>query len=138
MHKKLIDTWEIKAARACATLLPIISERLMMYVEEKDDSAKIWKILLNQFHFTNDMILIQALKHIIILYIIDDDDMKAYIRDFIAGKCRIKKYRMILINIIYYTFFLLSILMIYQMIITAIESQTKVIFKVTQNCLLKK
>jgi len=40
-HKKLIDAWEIKAARVYATLLPIISERLMTYVEKKDNLAKI-------------------------------------------------------------------------------------------------
>jgi len=47
-HKKLIDAWEPKAARACATLLPTISGRLMTYVEEEDDPAKIWKILLDR------------------------------------------------------------------------------------------
>jgi len=40
-HKKLIDAWEPKAARACATLLPTISGRLMTYVEEEDDPTKI-------------------------------------------------------------------------------------------------
>jgi hypothetical protein len=44
-HKKLIDIWETKAARVCATLLPTISGRLMKYVEVEDDPARIWTIL---------------------------------------------------------------------------------------------
>src|SRR5580692_4983741 len=39
-YKALIDAWETKAARACATLLPTISGALMTYIENEDDPAR--------------------------------------------------------------------------------------------------
>jgi hypothetical protein len=92
-HKKLIDAWETKAARACATLLPTISGRLMTYVEDEDDPARIWIILCDRFHPTTDVTLAQALKHIVTLRMTDDGDMESHIRDFTAGKRRIEEYK---------------------------------------------
>src|SRR5271154_6914962 len=76
-HKKLIDVWEPKAARACATLLPTISGRLMTYIEGEDDPARIWKTLLDQRGPTSEVTLTQALKHIVTLHMADDGDMEA-------------------------------------------------------------
>ena len=89
-YRKLIDAWETKAARACATLLPTISGRLMTYVEDEDDPARIWTILRDRFRPTSDVTLAQALKHIVTLHMADDGDMETHIRDFTAGKRRIK------------------------------------------------
>src|SRR5271155_901048 len=136
-HKKLIDAWEPKAARACATLLPTISGRLMTYVEEEDDPAKIWKILLDRFRPTSDVTLAQALKHIVTLRMIDDGDMEAHIRDFTVGKRRVEEHRVALIDIVYRTFLLLSMSTTYQMTITTIESQTGVTLEAAQNRLLE-
>ena len=92
-HKKLIDVWEPKAARACATLLPTISGRLMTYVEDEDDPARIWIILRDRFRPTTDVTLAQALKHIVTLRMADDGDMEAHIRhaqgnDVPQGLCK--------------------------------------------------
>jgi hypothetical protein len=91
-HQKLIDGWETKAARACATLLPSISGRLMTYVEDEDDPARIWTILRDRFRPTTDVVLAQALKHIVTLRMADDGDMEAHIRDFTACKRRVEEH----------------------------------------------
>src|SRR5271154_1053750 len=136
-HKKLIDAWEVKAARACATLLPTISGRLMTYVEDEDDPARIWKILLDRFCPTSDVTLAQALKHIVTLRMADDGDMEAHIRDFTACKRRVEEHAVALTDIVYRTFLLLSMPTTYQMTVTAIESQTGVTLEAAQNRLLE-
>ena len=136
-HKKLIDAWEVKAARACATLLPTISGRLMTYVEDEDDPARIWKILLDRFRPTSDVTLAQALKHIVTLRMADDGDMEAHIRDFTACKRRVEEHAVALTDIVYRTFLLLSMPTTYQMTVTAIESQTGVTLEAAQNRLLE-
>jgi len=136
-HKKLIDAWETKAARACATLLPTISGRLMTYVEDEDDPARIWTILCDRFRPTTDVTLAQSLKHIVTLRMADDGDMEAHIRDFTAGKRRVEEHGVALTDIVYRTFFLISMPTTYQMTVTAIESQSSVTLEVAQNRLLE-
>jgi hypothetical protein len=136
-HRKLIDGWETKAARACATLLPTISGRLMTYVEVEDDPARIWTILHDRFRPTTDVTLAQALKHIVTLRMADDGDMEAHVRDFTAGKRRIEEHGVALTDIVYRTFFLISMPTTYQMTVTAIESQSSVTLEVAQNRLLE-
>jgi transposase InsO family protein len=136
-HKKLIDVWEMKAARACATLLPTISGRLMTYVEEEDDPARIWTILRDRFRPTTDVTLAQSLKHLVTLRMADDGDMEAHIRDFTACKRRVEEHGVIFKDIIYRTFFLISMPTTYQMTVTAIESQDGVTLEVAQNRFLE-
>jgi gag-polypeptide of LTR copia-type/Domain of unknown function (DUF4219) len=136
-HQKLIDGWETKAARACATLLPTISGRLMTYVEEEDDPARIWTILRDRFRPTTDVTLAQALKHLVTLRMADDGDMEAHIRDFTAGKRRIEEHGVALKDIVYRTFFLISMPTTYQMTVTAIESQDGVTLEVAENRFLE-
>src|SRR5439155_16461441 len=115
-----------KAARACATLLPTISGRLMTYVEDEDDPARIWTILRDRFRPTTDVTLAQTLKHIVTLRMTDDGDMEAHIRDFTASKRRVEEHSVALTDIVYRTFFLISMPTMYQMTVTAIESQSSV------------
>jgi len=136
-HQKLIDVWETKAARACATLLPTISGRLMTYVEDEDDPAKIWTILHDRFHPTTDVALAQSLKHIVTLRMADDGDMEAHIRDFTACKRRVEEHGVVFKDIVYRTFFLISMPTTYQMTVTAIESQDGVTLEVAQNLFLE-
>jgi len=86
-----LKAWELKAAKANAILLPTISGRLMTYVENEDDPAKIWSILHDRFHPTSDVTLAQALKYIITLRMADDGDMEAHIRDVTAGRRQVKE-----------------------------------------------
>ena len=83
-YKTKLEAWEVKAAKANAILLPTISGRLMMYVENKDDPARIWAILHDRFHLTSDVTLAQALRYIVTLRMTDDGDMEAHIRDFMG------------------------------------------------------
>src|SRR5271154_5129924 len=136
-HKKLIDAWEVKAARACATLLPTISGRLMTYVEDEDDPARIWTILRDRFRPTTDVTLAQSLKHVVTLRMADDGDMETHIRDFTACKRRVEEHGVALKDIVYRTFFLISMPTTYQMTVTAIESQSDVTLEVAQNRLLE-
>ena len=76
----------------------------MTYVEEEDDPAKIWKILLDRFRPTSDVTLAQALKHIVTLRMTDDGDMEAHIRDFTACKRRVEEHAVSLTDIVYRTF----------------------------------
>jgi hypothetical protein len=52
----------------------------------------------------------------------DDRDKKAHIYDFTTGKRRLEEHGIALIDIVYHTFFLISMPITYQMTITAIES----------------
>jgi gag-polypeptide of LTR copia-type len=132
-----MDVWETKAARACAILLPTISERLTTYVENKDDPARIWTILRDRFRPTTDVILAQSLNHIFTLRMADDGDMKAHIRDFTACKRRVEEHGVVFKDIVYRTFFLISIPTTYQMTVTAIKSQDGVTLEVSQNWFLE-
>ena len=136
-HKELIDAWEKKAARACAILLPTVSGRLMTYIEDEDDPARIWTILRDRFRPTTDVTLAQALKHTVTLRMADDGDMEAHIRDFTASKRRVEEHGVALTDIVYRTFFLISMPTTYQMTVTAIESQSSVTLEVAQNRLLE-
>src|SRR5271154_545827 len=136
-HKKLIDAWEPKAARACATLLPTISGRLMTYVEEEDDPARIWTILKDRFRPTTDVTLAQALKHVATMRMADDGDIEAHIRDFTAARRRVEEHGVAVKDIVYRTFFLISMPTTYQMTVTAIESQDGVTLEVAENRFLE-
>jgi len=67
----------------------------------------------------------------------DDGDMEAHIRDFTAGKRRVEKDGVVLTDIVYRTFFMLSMPTTYQMTVTAIESQAGVMLEAAQNRLLE-
>ena len=108
----------------------------MKYVEE-DDTARIWTILRDRFRPTTDVTLAQGLKHIATLRMADDGDMEAHIRDFTASKRRVEEHGVTLTDIVYQTFFLISMPMTYQMTVTAIESQSSVTLEVAQNPLLE-
>ena len=41
-YKAKLEAWEVKAAKANAIPVPMISGRLMMIVENDNDLAKIW------------------------------------------------------------------------------------------------
>ena len=130
-YKTELEAWEVKAAKANAILLPTISGRLM------DDPARIWSILRDRFRPTSDVTLSQALRYIVTLRMADDGDMETHIRDFTAGKRRVEEHGVILTDIVYCTFFMLSMPMLYQMTVTAIESQAGVTLEAAQNRLLK-
>ena len=136
-YKKNLEAWETKVAKANAILLPTISGRLMTYVEDEDDPARIWTILRDRFRPTSDVTLAQALKYIVTLRMADDGDMEAHIRDFTAGKRRVEEHNVTLTDIVYRTFFMLSMPTTYQMTVTAIESQTGVTLEAAQNRLLE-
>jgi transposase InsO family protein len=136
-YKAKLEAWETKAAKANAILLPTISGRLMTYIEDEDDPARIWTILRDRFRPTTDVTLAQALKHIVTLRMADDGDMETHIRDFTACKRRVEEHGVALSDIVYRTFFLISMPTTYQMTVTAIESQTGVTLEVAQNRLLE-
>jgi gag-polypeptide of LTR copia-type len=62
--------------------------------------------------------LAQALKHIVTLHMADDGDMEAHIRDFTACKRRVEEHGVALTDIVYRTFFLISMPTTYQMTVT--------------------
>jgi len=109
----------------------------MTYVEDEDDRAKIWSILHDIFHPTRDVTISKALKYIVTLRIANDGNMEAHIRDFTARKRQVEEHSINLMDIIYHTFFMLSMLTAYQMTVTAIESQTGVTLEAAQNRLLE-
>ncbi|HEU0048972.1 MAG TPA: hypothetical protein VFQ43_15375, partial [Nitrososphaera sp.] len=109
----------------------------MTYVEDEDDPARIWTILRDRFRPTTDVTLAQSLKHIVTLRMADDGDMEAHIRDFTASKRRVEEHGVALTDIVYRTFFLISMPTTYQMTVTAIESQSSVTLEVAQNRLLE-
>jgi hypothetical protein len=102
-YKAKLEAWETKAAKANAILLPTISGRLMTYVEDEDDPAKIWTILRDRFRPTTDVTLAQSLKHIVTLRMADDGDMEAHIHDFTACKRRVEEHRVVFTDIVYRT-----------------------------------
>jgi gag-polypeptide of LTR copia-type/Domain of unknown function (DUF4219) len=136
-YRAKLEAWETKAAKANAILLPTISGRLMTYVEDEDDPARIWTILRDRFRPTTDVTLAQSLKHIVTLRMADDGDMEAHTRDFTACKRRVEEHGVALTDIVYRTFFLISMPTTYQMTVTAIESQDGVTLEVAQNRFLE-
>ena len=81
-----LEAYEKKAFPGCRILLSMISSRLITYVEDEDDLAKIWTTLKDRFCPTTDITMAQALKSIIGMRIAEDDNMEDYIRNFTAGK----------------------------------------------------
>jgi len=116
--------------------LSTISSRLITYVEDEDDPAKIWTTLKDRFHPTTDITMAQALKNIIGMRMAEDDDMEAHIRNFTAAKRRLEEHGVSLEDIVYRTIFLLSMPTGYQMTVTALEGQTKMKLEAIQNRLL--
>src|SRR5579859_5176962 len=70
-----LETYEKKAFPACRILLSTISSRLITYVEDEDDPAKIWTTLRDKFHPTTDITMAQALKHMLGIRMAEDSDM---------------------------------------------------------------
>jgi hypothetical protein len=81
-----LKAYQKKAFPACRILISAISGRLMTYVEDEDDPAKIWTTLKDRFRPTTDITMAQALKSIITMRMAEDDDMEAHIRNFTAAK----------------------------------------------------
>jgi gag-polypeptide of LTR copia-type len=131
-----LEAYEKKAFPACCILLSAISSRLITYVEDEDDPAKIWTTLKDRFRPTTDITMAQALKNIISMRMAEDDDMEAHIRNFTAGKRRLEEHGVSLEDIVYRTIFLLSMPAGYQMIVIALEGQTDMRLEAIQNRLL--
>src|SRR5579871_1845675 len=129
-------TWEQKSLAACKILLLAITGRLITYVKEKDDPARIWQILKDKFHPTTDITLAQSLKSLISLRMAEDGNMEAHIHDFLAAKRRVEEHAVQLIDVVYKTIFLLSMPTAYQMTVTAIEGQPDVSLEAAMNRLL--
>ena len=136
-YKAKLEAWEVKAAKANAIPVPMISGRLMMIVENDNDLAKIWSAWCDRFHPTSDVTLAQALRYIVTLRIANDGDMEAHIHDFMAGNWWVEEHGSVLTDIIYRTFFILSMPMAYQIMVTVIEFQSGVTLEVAQNRLLE-
>ena len=81
-YKTELEAWEMKAAKTNAIILPTISGRLMTYVEDENDPAKIWSILHDRFQPTCDVTIAKALKYIVTLRIANDGNMEAHIQNF--------------------------------------------------------
>ena len=131
-----LEAYEKKAFPACRILLSTISSRLITYVEDEDDPAKIWTTLRERFRPTTDITMAQALKNIIGMRMAEDADMEAHIRDFTAAKRRLEEHGVSLEDIVYRTIFLLSMPSGYQMTVTALEGQTDMKLEAIQNRLL--
>ena len=131
-----LEAYEKKAFPACRILLSTISSRLITYVEDEDDPAKIWTTLKDRFRPTTDITMAQALKSIIGMRMAEDDDMEAHIRNFTASKRRLEEHGVSLEDIVYRTIFLLSMPTGYQMTVTALEGQTDMKLEAIQNRLL--
>jgi gag-polypeptide of LTR copia-type len=114
-----------------------VHETTHQYVEDEDDPAKIWTILRDRFRPTTDVTLAQSLKHIVTLRMAYDGDMEAHIRDFTACKRRVEEHGVVFTDIVYRTFFLISMPTTYQITVTAIESQDGVTLEVAQNRFLE-
>src|SRR3981189_1090322 len=84
-----LEAYEKKAFPACRILLSTISSRLITYVEDEDDPAKIWTTLKERFRPTTDITMAQALKNIIGMRMTEDGDMEAHIRHFTAANRRL-------------------------------------------------
>ena len=124
---------EMKVAKANVILLTTISRWLMTYIENKDDPVRIWSVLHDIFDPKSDITLAEALRYIVTLRMADDGDMKAHIYDFMAGKRQVEELGVIFMNIVYCTFFMLLMPTMYQMMVTAIESQAGVMLEAAQN-----
>ena len=131
-----LEAYEKKSFPACRILLSTISSRLITYVEDEDDPARIWTTLKDRFRPTTDITMAQALKGIIGMRMAENDDMEAHIRDFTAGKRRLEEHGVSLEDIVYRTIFLLSMPAGYQMTVTALEGQTDMKLEAIQNRLL--
>jgi hypothetical protein len=135
-YEEELEAYEKKAFPACRILLSAISSRLITYVEDEDDPAKIWNTLKDRFRPTTDITMAQALKNLISMRMAEDNDMEAHIRDFTAAKRRLEEHSVSLSDIVYRTIFLLSMPSGYQMTVTALEGQPDMTLEATQNRLL--
>src|ERR1700724_1976054 len=125
-----------KALPACRILLSAISNRLITYVEDERDPAKIWSILRDRFHPTTDITMAQALKYIMGMRMAEDADMESHIRDFTAAKRRLEEHSVCFDDIVYRTIFLLTMPAGYQMTVTAVEGLSEMKLEAVQNRLL--
>jgi gag-polypeptide of LTR copia-type len=131
-----LEAYEKKALPACRILLLAISSRLITYVEDEDDPAKIWSTLRDRFRPTTDITMAQALKSIFSMRMAEDDDMEAHIRKFTAAKRRLEEHGISLEDFVYRTIFLLSMPSGYQTTVTELEGQTDMKLEAIQNRLL--
>jgi gag-polypeptide of LTR copia-type len=67
----------------------------------------------------------------------DNRDMEAHTHDFTACKRPVAEHGVVLTNIVYRTFFPISMPTTYQMTVTAIETQSNVMLEVAQKRLLE-
>ena len=136
-YEEALEKWEMRSANACAILLSTITGRLITYVEDVDDPARMWTILKHKYAPVTDISLAQALKHLIMLRMAEDGNMEAHTRDFIAAKRRIEEHSITLDDIVYRIIFLLSMPTGYQMAVTALEGQANLDLEAVQNRLLE-
>jgi gag-polypeptide of LTR copia-type len=101
-------------------------------VEDEDDPARTWNILCDRIRPTTDITLAQSLKHVVALRMADDGDIEAHICDFAAGTRRVEGHGVVLMDIVYRAFFLVSMPTTYQMTAIAIESHSGMTLKVAQ------
>ena len=132
-----VKAYNKKASRACRILISTIQGRLLTYVEDEDDPAKIWKVLKDHFRPTTDITLSQALKNIITMRMAEDGDMEAHIRNFTAAKRRLEEHGVALGDVVYRTLFLLSMPTRYDMTVTALEGMPDMTLEAVQNRLLE-
>jgi len=135
-YETALEAYKKKAFPACRILLSAISSRLITYVEDEDDPAKICMTLKDRFRPTTDITMAQALKNIISIRMAEDADMESHIHDFMAAKRRLEEHGVSLYDIVYRTTFLLSMPSGYQMTVTALEGQTDMRLEAIQNRLL--
>ena len=103
-----LKQYKKKARPACRILLSAISGRLITYVENEDDPAKIWTTLKDRFRPTTNITKVLAIKNIISMRMAEDDDMEAHIRKFTAAKRRLEEHGVSLGEVVYRTLFQLS------------------------------
>ena len=103
-----LKQYKKKARPACRILLSAISSRLITYVENEDDPAKIWTTLKDRFRPTTHFTKVQAIKNIISMRMAEDDDMEAHIRNFTAAKRRLEEHGVSFGEVVYRTLFQLS------------------------------
>ena len=136
-YNSSVKAYNKKMARACRILISTIQGRLLTYVEDEDDPAKIWKVLRDHFRPMTDITLSQALKNVITMRMAEDGNMKTHIQGFTAAKRRLEEHSVVLTDVVYCTLFLLSMPTRYKMTVTALEGMPDMTLEAVQNRLLE-
>ena len=135
-YNAALKQYNKKAFPARRILLSSISSRLITYVENQNDPSKIWATLRDRFRPTTNITMAQTLKHIVTLRMAEDGDMETHIRNFTAAQHRLEEHGVSFSDMVYKTFYLLSMPAGYQMTVTALEGQPEMPLEAIQNRLL--